>query len=170
VDRKDVRTLFEYNRWANRRLLAAAAKLPADDFTRDLGASHGSVQGTLVHMLFAEWLFTQRWRGESPKRRFSVEEFPTVDALSARWSELEREQLAFIDSLSDETLAQRVAYLNFQDQRWEYPLAYMIQHTFNHATYHRGQIASFLRQFGEAPPATDFLVYLDETEDRISAS
>lgn len=163
MNAQDVRTLLDYNRWANRRLLDAAAKLAPEDFTRDLGASHGSVQGTFVHMLFAEWLFTQRWRGESPKQKFSTADFPTLDSLIARWSDLEREQAAFLESLSDEALAQRVAYLNFQDQRWEYPLAQMILHTFNHSTYHRGQIASFLRQFGEAPPATDFLVYLDET-------
>jgi uncharacterized damage-inducible protein DinB len=31
----------------------------------------------------------------------------------------------------------------------------------NHSTYHRGQLASLLREIGIAPPPTDFLAYFD---------
>jgi uncharacterized damage-inducible protein DinB len=34
----------------------------------------------------------------------------------------------------------------------------------NHSTYHRGQIASMLRQVGDVAEAVDFLDYCDETE------
>jgi uncharacterized damage-inducible protein DinB len=37
-------------------------------------------------------------------------------------------------------------------------------HLTNHSCYHRGQVVTLLRQLGQCPPATDFLVYLDEPE------
>ena len=42
---QDVRALFAYNRWANRRILGAVAALTAEEFDRDLQASFASVRG-----------------------------------------------------------------------------------------------------------------------------
>lgn len=75
---------------------------------------------------------------------------------------MEAEQQAFINCLSDDLLEKRVSYENLQDQRWEYSLAQMMQHVVNHSSYHRGQVITLLRQLGQTPPATDFLVFLDE--------
>jgi len=37
----------------------------------------------------------------------------------------------------------------------------LMTHVVNHATYHRGQLTTMLRQVGATPPATDFVnVYL----------
>jgi uncharacterized damage-inducible protein DinB len=47
---EDVRLLYEYNGWANNRVLDACARLSQDEFTRDLGSSFSSVRDTLVHI------------------------------------------------------------------------------------------------------------------------
>ena len=54
---EDIRTLYHYNRWANRRVCQAARLLDVRDFARDLRASHSSVRGTLVHIMWGEWLY-----------------------------------------------------------------------------------------------------------------
>jgi uncharacterized damage-inducible protein DinB len=162
MDTEDTRTLYTYNRWANHRVVPAARLLAARDFTRDLGASHGSVRGTLVHILWGEWLWLQRWRSDSPKQVFAPEQFPDVAALEAQWAIVERDQQIFIEGLTDERLNARVAYENLQGERWEYSLRHMMQHVVNHSSYHRGQVVTLLRQLGHTPPATDFLVFFDE--------
>jgi hypothetical protein len=43
-----LRALIAYNRWANDRLLQTAQSLGREDLERDLGASFGSLRGTLV--------------------------------------------------------------------------------------------------------------------------
>jgi uncharacterized damage-inducible protein DinB len=158
----EIQTLYAYNRWANRRLLTAARLLPWRDFIRDLHSSHGSVRGTLVHIVWGEWLWTRRWRGESPKQIFVPEDFHDWGLLDSRWTTVENEQQAFLENLNDELLNTRVSYENLQGHRWEYSLAHMMQHVVNHSSYHRGQVAAFLRQLGQTPSATDFLVFLDE--------
>lgn len=131
-------------------------------FNGSLGASYGSVRGILVRILWGEWLWLQRWRGESPKQQFAPETFPDAAALEARWASVEREQQIFIEALTDEHLKARVAYENLEGERWEYSLTHMMQHIVNHSSYHRGQVVTLLRKLGHTPPATDFLVFLDE--------
>lgn len=162
MDTEDARTFYAYNRWANRRVLEAARQLGAGDFIRDLGASHGSIRGTLLHILWGEWLWLQRWRGESPKQVFAPEQFPDVAGLEARWTIVEREQQLFLETLTSEHLNTRLAYENLQGERWEYSLAQMMQHVVNHSCYHRGQVVTLLRQLEQKPPATDFLVFFDD--------
>ncbi len=61
----DIRTLFEYNSWANHRALESCAALSNEQFTRDLGSSFKSVRDTLVHICGAEWLWLERFHGRS---------------------------------------------------------------------------------------------------------
>jgi len=43
-----------------------------------------------------------------------------------------------------------------------YTLEELVQHSLNHATYHRGQVALLLRQLGQVPPSTDYHDFLAE--------
>ena len=159
----EIQTLFSYNRWANRRLLDACRSLSPSAFTRDLGTSHGSLRGTLVHALWGEWIWLQRWRGTSPRRVFTEDEFSDVDAIVARWAEVEHDRDDLLRGLTESRLVARLSYENLQGQRWEYPLEQMMQHVVNHSSYHRGQVVTLLRQLGQVPPSTDFLVFFDES-------
>lgn len=160
-----VATLYAFNRWANARALAMVRPLAPHEFTADLRTSHGSIHGTLVHVLWAEWIWLERWRGESPQRVFGVDDYPDVEAIEAAWRGIAREQDAFIGRLTDARLAEPLTYVNVQGERWTYPLGHMLQHVVNHSTYHRGQIVTLLRQLGRSAEPTDFLVFFDEAGD-----
>jgi uncharacterized damage-inducible protein DinB len=158
---KDFQTLYQYNRWANGRVLEAVSKLTAEQFTRDLSNSFGSVRNTLTHIMGAEWVWLRRWKGTSPKSFHDPAEFPNIQTLRAKWVEIEREQIEYINSLTDESLATMITYVNFKGESWTYTLWQMLQHLVNHSTYHRGQVTTMLRQLGAAPAATDFLLFFD---------
>lgn len=153
--------LIEYTRWANQRVRQATGQLTPAQFVDELGGSFGSVRATLVHILWAEWIWLERWEGHSPKERFDPRQFK-IEEIDSRWADVFQRQKAFVAGLTTESLAGRVSYENLQGERWEYSTAHMIQHVVNHSTYHRGQVAAYLRQLGRVPPASDFLVYLDE--------
>jgi uncharacterized damage-inducible protein DinB len=166
VNVEDVGILYAYDRWANHRVIEAVRPLDHERFTRELGTSHGSIQGTLVHTMWSEWIWLQRWGGDSPKRVFAPDEFPDVGSIEAYWRNLERAQQEFITRLTNERLEERISYVNLQDEHWTYSLAHMMQHVVNHSSYHRGQVITLLRQVGRTPPSTDFLLYFDETGAR----
>lgn len=157
----DIQLQYEYHRWANARTLLAVSKLTAEQFTKDLQSSHPSVRDTLIHMLWAEWLWLRRWQGESPQQVFELADFPTLDSLKKRWAEVELTQSEFVQALTDDALRNILSYVNLQGETWKYPLWQMMQQIVTHSAYHRGQITTMLRQLKAEPLMTDFLLFFD---------
>lgn len=155
MTRQDILGLYEYNAWANTRALDSVEPLTPDQFLRDLGNSFPSVRDTLAHILGAEWIWLCRWHGESPPRGLPAAEFPTLASLRDRFSGIERERLAFLMGLTEERLAQPMAYKDLAGNAHTLPLVHSLQHVVNHGTYHRGQVTTLLRQLGAKPVSTD---------------
>jgi len=174
VTTEDIRSLYAYDHWANRRVVAAARLLAPEDFTRDLRTSFGSVRGTLVHILGSKCFWLQLWRGDSLEEVVGREpeweeaRFADVAVLEARWSVEEHDLQLFLEGLTDERLKTRMAFQFVQGQPWEFSLAHLMQHVVNHSSYHRGQVITLLRQLGQAPPATDFLEFLKESAEMVA--
>lgn len=162
MDFETIREIYGYNRWANARSLQAASTISPADFTKEVGGSFASLRGTLAHMYGAEWIWLQRWRGTSPRQLPFALDFPDVETIRSRWQEVEREQKQFLDSLDPGRLSEVVSYVNLKGETFAYPLGRMLQHVVNHASYHRGQITTLLRQLGATPLSTDLLLYDDE--------
>jgi uncharacterized damage-inducible protein DinB len=158
----DFRHLYGFNRWANARILDASAMLAREQFVKTIPSSFPSVRDTLAHILAAEWIWLERWKGTSPKALLDAGSFPTLEALRERWRAFEREQRAFLESVRDPDLGKILTYVNTKGETWSYPLGRTIQHVANHSTYHRGQVTTMLRQLGAEPPPTDLLVFEDE--------
>jgi uncharacterized damage-inducible protein DinB len=154
--------LYRYSDWANAQVLAAVSKLSEPDFTRDLKNSFGSIRDTLTHLVWGEWIWLQRWKGISPTRVFSPLDYPDVESLRERFHAVAAERSTFLDDLTIDRLPEVVEYTNVKGEVWRYPLWQQLHHVVNHSTYHRGQVATMLRQLGAAPAATDFLVYYDQ--------
>ena len=71
----DLSRLLRYTVWANHRIMRSTATLAVEDFTRDLGGSHGGVRGTLAHMMWAELRLARALEGPahaSAHRRVAV--------------------------------------------------------------------------------------------------
>src|SRR5437879_1536677 len=94
------RTLFAYDAWANRRMLDACAALSGEQFTKDLGSSFRSVRDTLAHIMGAQWLWLERFRGRSLPSLPSAEQFADLASLRARWTQMERELVSYVEGLS----------------------------------------------------------------------
>src|SRR5579863_1707980 len=70
VTREDILLLFEYDRWANHRVIRSVAKLSPEQFTRNLGGSFPSVRSTLIHTIGGEWIWLQYWKAKSLDTKF----------------------------------------------------------------------------------------------------
>lgn len=169
MDTQDFRLLYEYNAWANHRTLDSCAALSVEQFTRDLGSSFRSVRDTLAHIYGAEWLWLERWHGRIPNALPSAADFPDLASLRERWGALESELHTFVSSLTSSELERIVKYKNTQGVPFEGPLWPMLQHVVNHSSYHRGQVATLLRQLGAKPIATDLIAFHRERAARVSA-
>jgi uncharacterized damage-inducible protein DinB len=177
VTKDDIRLLYEYNRWADKRTLRAASSLTPEQFTRDLGGSFRSVRDTLVHIIKGEWGWLQYCKESSHgpdfvkdlwarlDALFNPNAFPSLNAVQRKWAEVETEQAEFVNCLTDESLEQLLPLRTIQ-----VPLGHLMQHLVNHSTYHRGQVAMMLRQVGAQPLQTDFHLFLLEASSHAAVA
>jgi uncharacterized damage-inducible protein DinB len=157
----DVVRMFDaYTRWADTRALDTLALLPADAWLKELGGSFGSIRNTAVHLVSAQAISLSRWRGRPISGMWNPEEILTPSALRARWEEVSRDRGVFLAEQTDATLAQDVKYSTTDGKSYATPLGEFFLHMANHSTYHRGQLAAFLRNVGVKPPSTDFIVWI----------
>jgi uncharacterized damage-inducible protein DinB len=160
----EVRQLFAYTAWANSLVFEAAAALSEEQLGHSVASSFPSVGGTLAHVVGAEWVWLRRWLGESPSGFPDWVSRPVVAELRARLSTVERQRDAFVAGLSDADLGQVCSYRNLAGQAFSDPLGGLMRHVVNHSTYHRGQVATQLRQLGFKPPSTDLIVFLRQAK------
>src|SRR5437764_3959213 len=128
----EIRPLFEYNAWANRRSLAAAEKLTAEQFTKPMGSSFPSVRDTLAHIYGAEWIWLERFQGHSPSGLPASTEFTDVNSLRQRWLEHEARLLNFVRGLTQADLDHEFEYKTLKFGVYRNPLWQSLLHVVNH--------------------------------------
>jgi uncharacterized damage-inducible protein DinB len=165
----DIRALYEYNAWANRRALDSAAPLTVEQFTKPLGSSFSSVRDTLAHIWGSQWVWLERFQGRSPAALPDPGQFPDLDSLRARWDDDEESLQRFVSSITQEDLDKVISYRTMKFGEYKNPLWQSMQHMVNHSTYHRGQIATLLRQLDAKPISTDLMHYYRERSQAVSA-
>ena len=155
-----IRDLYDYHRWANRRLFDLAMGL-GDAVTRDMGAhwSFPTLKGMFAHIYGADNVWLTRWKGSSPGRLLGDADFPTMADLRARWDALEAEQGAFVDGLGEADLSRPVVYKNTSGQEFRVALGPLLQHVVNHATHHRSEAATMITLISGSPPDTGINTY-----------
>ena len=161
----DIRHLFDYTEWANGLALNAAAELTEENMRRDFNISHSSILGTLVHMAGAEWIWLERWHGNSPPKKeawalWTNESCPDLKTLNERWCDIVDRRTRFISELDESRLISELAFKLLSGDPNSMRLVDQMQHVANHATLHRGQVVGMIRQLGLSPPSTDLLFYL----------
>jgi uncharacterized damage-inducible protein DinB len=166
---EQMRSLYDYNAWANHRSLDAAAGLTKEQFTKAMGSSFGSVRDTLAHVCGAEWIWLERFQGRSPASLPDSAECTDVESLRAKWAEQEARLLAFVGKLTQEDLNRVMEYKTLKFGVYSNPLWQSMQHVVNHGTYHRGQVTTLLRQLGARPMLTDLMHYYRERATAASA-
>ena len=160
-DLTTLRNFFAFGRWANRSILESVAALTPEEFARSIGGSFGSVQGTLVHLCGADWVWLERFHGRSPRAMPTGHDLLDLDGLAQKWREIEAGQDAYIAALTQARLAEPLSYVSFAGDSFTRELGDALLHLANHGTYHRGQVATLLRQLGKKAISTDYLRFLD---------
>jgi uncharacterized damage-inducible protein DinB len=150
-----VRDLYEYHRWANRRLFDVAVALGDAACGREVGPhfSVPTLTRMFAHIYGADAVWLHRWKAAPA----SVPPYPRIDSMGEvrrTWDPLEAEQTAFVDGLRDADLARVVEFKNTEGKPYRAPLGQLLQHVANHATHHRSEIATMVTMLSGSPPDT----------------
>jgi uncharacterized damage-inducible protein DinB len=159
---EEMRTLFEYDAWANARTLNACAALTQEQFTRNLVSSFSSVRDTLVHIVGAQMIWLERLHGGSPAGLPKPEAYPDFAIVRAQYAETESTLSGYVRGLSAADLERFFEFRNAKGAVLRDQIGNVLQHMANHGTYHRGQITTLLRQLGANPVSTDMIGFYRE--------
>lgn len=153
----DFATLFEFNRWANDKMLEACRKLTAEQFVAEPMPGVLSVRTALWHIA----IVTEGWLkalANDPDQTFPAEtDVQSVDDVVTILDRAYRRFDTMLPTLTPEELA-RPRTMSRRGRTVSWPPWIVLRHIVNHTTYHRGQVASKLKRFGIQQAETD-LVY-----------
>jgi uncharacterized damage-inducible protein DinB len=155
-------SMFQYNLWADLRTLDSCSQLTSEQFTRTLTSSFSSVRDTVAHLYGAEWVWNERINGRSPTALLSGSMFPDLPAVRAKLEEMDRYYIEYVSKLTPKDLDRVIHYKGLNGDEFSNPLWQSLHQLTNHASYHRGQVVTMLRQLGVKPVSTDLIGYYRE--------
>ncbi len=139
--------LYQYNQWANQRVLSALEKQKIED---------EKMLTLMSHVISALFIWLSRIKGE-PTEPYPLWKQYTLPRLIEMNEEITRKWLEFVEH--SESFDRELVYNNYVGDPYKNNVEQIMIHLVNHSTYHRGQVAILLREKGFDPINTDFITY-----------
>jgi uncharacterized damage-inducible protein DinB len=153
MHRADIRYLFDFDRWATRRVLSVIDGLPEATWGATGVIGDRGLGAILVHQLGAH----QRWRhglaGSDVSPRPEREPLPSPAGLAEAWAHEWDDLDAWLDTITDAWLVERDENVPY----WQ-----MLAHVVNHGTQHRSEAATLLTAAGRSPGDLDMIFFAEE--------
>jgi uncharacterized damage-inducible protein DinB len=157
---KETLSLFaHYNVWANKLIIDVMLGLPDELLDKEIASSFSSLRKTVYHTWSAEYIWLQRMQLIEHPTWIEKEFKGSFEEACSEWQKASEGLAAFVDDHEEERLRQVFEYYSIlKKQSFTKPLSTTLLHVFNHATYHRGQLVTMLRQAGAVTiPGTDLV-------------
>ena len=155
----DLSDLYGYHAWANERMISSIEALDASEYGRILGGGWPSVADTVAHLASATRAWRERFDGTSPARLLTAADLPEREPAVALLRSADASVAALVRETAPEDRSKILSYTNLQGKTKKVPYWAVFRHVVNHASYHRGQIASMVRMLGKEPKATDLVFW-----------
>jgi uncharacterized damage-inducible protein DinB len=139
--------LFQYNAWANDRVLGTLLRQNVHDH---------QMLSLMGHVVAAQFLWLHRIKGlPAPDVKLWGEY--SLDLLILLAEKAGKEWLDYI--VKTEDFNRELTYKNYVGDPYTNNVEMIMIHLVNHSSYHRAQVAMLLRQKGFEPINTDFITY-----------
>jgi uncharacterized damage-inducible protein DinB len=149
---------LEFMKWADEIAYSTLTQTPHEQLVQDRGSSFKSLFDTLTHVYRGELVWFRRVQGEPDAKLADTDSPPDLGSLGQRWPGLHQGWLAWAQSLSPEGWRQPLIFhVGQQAEEVRMPFWQIALHVVNHGSYHRGQVATMLRQAGVKPTGSDLL-------------
>ncbi len=170
---EEITLLYEYNDWADARILAACDRVSAEQYAAPTPSMPGlgSLRATMVHILdnLWQWRITLQGFYKEPladeaaydATELHEDAFPTLAALKERRVIEQREMHAYLATLTEETLNGMIRYVIPGKVR-EFVVWQILLDALFHAMQHRTEAAALLTDYGQSPGDLDLSRFLNE--------
>jgi uncharacterized damage-inducible protein DinB len=139
--------IAEYNLWANTIVCDWLEQITDEQWNKEIFSSFNSIQETVLHIISAEKAWLQRFK-KQPVEWLQSTYKGTKDEHIKLWKGNSAELKAFIDAFDENDLNKNLDFKRLNGDAYSMPYYQLFAHVVNHATYHRGQLVTMLRQAG----------------------
>ncbi len=153
--------LFSYHKWATLACLEHVQTLGEEVYQKNGASSFASIQATMEHVIGVEKLWLLRMNGVA-KPAFEYFDVATTEKAIEAFMLLHAEMELFFAFFSEQRWEESLDYQNMLGVHFSTTREEMLFTVVNHASYHRGQVTSFLRQFGKQGIPLDYIYYQNE--------
>jgi uncharacterized damage-inducible protein DinB len=167
----EIKLLYDYNDWADARILAACARVSPEQYAIPNSYGRGGLRATMVHILDNIWQQRITLQGYYQKpladeaaydaTELHEDAFPTLTMLRERWVMEQHEMRVYLDTLTGETLTGTIRYVIPGVVR-EHIVWHILLDVIIHATQHRSEAAALLTSYGQSPGDFEFTMFLNE--------
>ena len=149
---EQLRSLFVWNDWANRRVVTAV---------RESGSERALA--VLAHIVTTELEYFDRLYGKDSKG-FDFWPKLTAEECGDRARESAEKYERLLRKFDEEGLDLTTRYRTSEGVWCENTFRESLTHVLFHSANHRGNINTILRGEGQTPPVTDYIIFLRETK------
>jgi uncharacterized damage-inducible protein DinB len=139
--------LYQYNAWANKRVLDGLVRQHVTD---------EKIMSVMGHVVAAQFLWLHRIQGLPPADVKLWGEYKLGQLVSMS-AEITQRWIQFVTDTED--FNRDLSYTNYVGDPYVTNVETIMIHLVNHSSYHRAQVAMLLRQKGFEPINTDFITY-----------
>ncbi|MEP6845302.1 MAG: DinB family protein [Panacibacter sp.] len=139
--------LTEYNLWANTIVCTWLEQISDEQWATEVVSSFNSIQETVLHAISAEKAWLQRFKKENVEWLQPTYKGTKEDHIKL-WKETSTELKSFIDAFNENDLDTNLDFKRLNGDAYSMPYYQLFAHVVNHASYHRGQLVTMLRQVG----------------------
>ncbi|WP_121612829.1 DinB family protein [Mesobacillus foraminis] len=157
--------MYEYHIWANGVIFDVLKKLPENIYHQEINSGFSSISKVLSHIYLTDHMWFSIISGTSMKDAMAA-----ANQLS---EQVERKSLEEIQELFGDLSQENKALLNIRSNPestilvdnpyagiLDISISEIVIHTVTHGGYHRGNIATMLRQLGHTSDMQDYILYL----------
>jgi uncharacterized damage-inducible protein DinB len=138
----------EYNVWANTIVCSWLEQISDEQWSKAISSSFNSIQETVLHVISAEKAWLERFK-KNPNIVWLQNDFKgSKEDHIKLWKETSAELKAFIEAFDEKEFDTNLDFKRLNGDAYSMPYYQLFAHVVNHATYHRGQLVTMLRQAG----------------------
>jgi len=160
MDKHELASMFDYNQWANERIVQATGLLKAEQYIAPVDISQGSIRGALVHTYGVEVLYRLRCQeGISPTSLVAEGNFPDLLTLKSAWDDETAQMMSYLNGLKDRELDRTIHYLSIRGEERLNRLWQMLMQVILHGMQTRSEVAVALTRAGCSPGNLDWIYF-----------
>lgn len=147
MTKKYLLEIANYSNWTDSAVIKWLEQISDEQWEKEIPSSFNSIAKTAIHLVSAKKIWIDFWKNVANPVFLSARFTGTKSELIEIWKKTMDDYQDLIANYPEANYSQIISF-KVRGKEWKMEFAQTVLHHNNHATYHRGQLVTMLRQVG----------------------